>query len=198
MWDERYAADHYVYGTEPNAFLAENFTSLPKGKVLCLAEGEGRNAVFLATLGYDVTAVDGSQVGLRKARQLAEQNQVTITTIHADLADFSLGEAQWDGIVSIFGHLPSALRRSVYHQAVNALKPGGVMLLEAYSPAQLTNNTGGPKQADMLVGIDDLHQELSGLQFLHLVEKEREVIEGTFHTGHASVVQMLALKPDDV
>ncbi|WP_428244102.1 class I SAM-dependent methyltransferase [Gynuella sp.] len=195
MWNQRFAADHYIYGTEPNDFLRHHFQAIPKGHVLCLAEGEGRNAVFLAQQGYQVTAVDSSDVGLEKARNLAAERNVSITTIHADLADFDLGTARWDGIVSIFGHLPSQLRGKVYQQAVNALKPKGVLLLEGYAVAQLNNQTGGPKDEDMLLSITALQQELHGLHFSHLEELEREVLEGTLHTGKAAVIQVIAHRP---
>ena len=102
MWDERYSAEEYAYGTEPNTFLTANFAHLPKGRVLSLAEGEGRNAVFLAQQGYGVTGVDGSEVGLAKAKALADSRGVAAHWVHADLADYELGENAWDGIVSIF------------------------------------------------------------------------------------------------
>jgi 2-polyprenyl-3-methyl-5-hydroxy-6-metoxy-1,4-benzoquinol methylase len=114
VWDERYSPEEYAYGKTPNKFLEENFKVIPKGKVLSLAEGEGRNAVFLARQGYSVTAVDASPVGLQKAGKLAEANGVTIELIHADLADFEIGENRWDGIVSIFCPLPSALRKVLH------------------------------------------------------------------------------------
>lgn len=194
MWDERYSAEGYAYGTEPNEFLAENFNQIPKGKVLSLAEGEGRNAVFLARQGYSVTAVDGSIVGLNKAKKLAEDNGVTIETIHADLADFDLGENKWDGIISIFNPLPSSLRKQIYKQVESALRPNGVFLLEAYTPDQIKHGTGGGSNADTMQTKESLTLELPGLKFTHLVELEREVIEGAFHTGVGAVVQAIALK----
>ena len=114
MWDERYSAAEYAYGTTANDFLAANASCIPKGNVLSLAEGEGRNAVFLALQGYSVTAVDASLVGLNKARKLAEENGVDIEFIHADLSDYDLGINQWHGIVSIFCPLPSTLRSQLY------------------------------------------------------------------------------------
>lgn len=195
MWDDRYSSADYAYGKEPNDFLAQHYKKISGKKVLCLAEGEGRNAVFLASLGYEVTAVDLSAVGLKKAQQLATEKQVNITCIHADLGSFQLGEEQWDGIVSIFCHLPKAARTRLHHQIAGALKRGGVFLLEAYNPRQLGFGTGGPQDADMLVSVEDLTNELSGLAFEHLQELEREVVEGSYHTGPASVVQAIAFKP---
>src|SRR5215472_8290534 len=121
MWDERYSSAEYAYGKTPNTFLEENFNAIPKGKILSVAEGEGRNAVFLAKQGYSVTAVDGSQVGLSKAKKLAEENRVAIELIHADLAEFDIGENKWDGIVSIFCPLPSAIRKKLHRKVVTGL-----------------------------------------------------------------------------
>jgi 2-polyprenyl-3-methyl-5-hydroxy-6-metoxy-1,4-benzoquinol methylase len=191
MWDERYSTEGYAYGTEPNQFLVENFYRIPKGKVLSLAEGEGRNAVFLAKHGYSVTAVDGSIVGLNKAKKLADENGVTIETIHADLADFDPGENKWDGIISIFVPLPSSLRKQLYKKIESALRPNGVFLLEAYTPEQISHCTGGGNSADTMQTKESLTDELSHLKFTHLLELEREVIEGIYHTGLGSVVQAI-------
>lgn len=194
MWDERYSAEEYAYGKAPNQFLAEHFAAIPKGKVLSLAEGEGRNAVFLAQQGYAVTAVDASRVGLQKAQKLADEHGVSLELIHADLAEFDLGNEQWDGIVSIFCPLPSALRQQLHQKVVAALKPGGVYLIEAYTPEQLKHGTGGGKSADTMTTQADLTRELQGLHFQHLLELERDVVEGIYHTGLGAVVQALALK----
>jgi len=194
MWDERYAVAEFVYGKEPNTFLAEHYLKLPKGKVLSLAEGEGRNAVFLAAHGYEVTAVDASLVGLDKGRQLAHELGVHVEWIHADLNDFDLGLHQWDGIVSIFCPLPSSIRQKLYQKLPQALKPGGVFLLEAYTPDQVGRGTGGGNSLDVMQTVISLIAELPGLTFNHLQELEREVIEGIYHTGNGCVVQAIAQK----
>lgn len=194
MWDERYNTEEYVYGTNPNEFLRANINSIPKGKVLSLAEGEGRNAVFLAELGYEVTAVDSSMVGIEKGRQLAKSNGVKVEFIHADLASYELGQSQWDGVVSIFCPLPSSVRRALHRKVMCGLKPGGVLLLEAYTPEQIKYGTGGGNNAELMQTKDSLVRELTGLNFQHLVELERDVIEGIFHTGIGSVVQAIARK----
>lgn len=197
MWDERYSGEEYVYGTDPNAFLAEMAGRLPQGgPVLCLAEGEGRNAVWLAKQGFRVTGIDASAVGLAKARKLADAAGVVIETVHADLADADLGEARWDGIVSIFCHLPPPLRKSVHRRVVRALKPGGLFLLEAYTPQQLQFGTGGPPSAELMMDLVSLGEELSGLRIEHGIELEREVYEGRFHSGRGAVVQFIARKQD--
>lgn len=192
-WDTRYDTDHYLYGTAPNDFLAEHYRRLPEhGRVLCLADGEGRNSVFLASQGFDVTAVDQSAVGLAKAARLAEKQGVTITMIQADLAEWRPGTEDWDAIVAIFCHLPPATRRRVHDQIPAALKPGGVLLLEAYTPAQLAFSTGGPPDADLMLSAELLEEELPSMTFERLVETEREVIEGSGHTGTGAVVQAIA------
>lgn len=196
MWDARYAGDDYVYGTEPNDFLVAMAGRLPAGgAVLCLAEGEGRNAVWLARQGFRVTGVDASAVGLAKARHLAGRFGVAIETVHADLAGLDLGEARWDAIVSIFCHLPPDLRRRVHAGVVRALKPGGVFLLEAYTPRQLQFGTGGPPDAAMMMDLAGLTAELHGLAFEHGVELDRAIREGRLHDGVGAVVQVLARKP---
>jgi len=194
-WDERYRAEGYIYGTEPNQFLESVAGQIPAGNVLMLAEGEGRNAVYLASLGYEVTAVDGSAVGLQKAEMLARERGVLITTCLADLADYRIEPASWDGVVACYCHLPPLLRQAVHRSAVAGLKQGGVFILEAFSKQQLNYHTGGPKSLDMLMSLAELREELAGLQFSHGVELERDVREGSGHTGLAAVVQLLGVKP---
>ena len=194
MWDQRYSSEDYAYGTDANDFLVSMRDRLPVGRILCLAEGEGRNAVWLAEQGNDVTAVDASEVGLQKAKKLAKQRGVNITTIHADLADYDIGNQQWDAIISIFCHLPPGLRQDVHRRCVQGLRNGGVMLLEAYTPVQLEYKTGGPPSAEMMMDVQSLSRELIGLEFLHLQEKVREIHEGEFHNGPGAVVQALAKK----
>lgn len=192
-WDERYAEPGWAFGTEPNDFLREAAVHLPaKGRVLCLAEGEGRNAVWLAEQGHHVTAVDTSRVGLDKARELAHQRGVELRTIVADLAEFGLGHEAWDGIVSIFAHVPPDIRRRVHDQIRTALVPGGVLLLEAYRPEQLQQGTGGPPDDARMLNLARLRPELGTLEWLQARELEREVIEGRYHTGRAHVVQLVA------
>jgi len=195
MWDERYSEPGYAYGTEPNEFLAQHRPEIPPGPVLCLAEGEGRNAVFLAHRRHEVTAVDQSAVGLEKAQQLAKDRGVTIRTVQADLQNYDLGTAKWAGIVSIFAHVPPDLRRRVHRDVVRALRPGGIFILEAYRPEQLQLGTGGPPVAELMMTAAELERELDGLEVLLLEEKQRDVTEGRFHRGLAAVVQLIARKP---
>jgi len=192
FWDNRYAAPDFVFGTAPNDFLRQCADHLPAGPVLCLGEGEGRNAVFLAGRGHAVTAVDQSVTGLAKAQRLAATRGLTLETAVADLSDYPIRPGAWAGIVSIFLHLPPALRARVHAQVAAGLQPGGVFILEAYTPAQLAFGTGGPKEPELLPTLAGLRAELTGLDLVSARECERTVLEGSAHTGRAAVVQILA------
>lgn len=194
-WDERYGTEAFYYGTDPNDFLVEHAAAIPRGgDVLCLAEGEGRNAVYLAGQGYHVTAIDQSAVGLQKAIRLAQDLGVGISTTVADLATHRIQPQRWDAVVSIWCHLPSKLRATVHAQVFEALRPGGVLILEAYTPDQLKHKTGGPPAADLMPTLAQLRTELLGLEFEHAVEKERIIHEGKGHSGLSAVVQIVARK----
>ena len=194
MWDERYSEPGFAYGTEPNEFLATAANQIPAGPVLTLGEGEGRNAAYLAGLGCRVVAVDQSEVGLAKARRLAADRGLKIETVCADLAGYPIEPGAWAGIVSIFCHLPRRIRLPLYATVVRGLRPGGALVLEAYTPNQIGRGTGGPKDPDMLMTLAGLREELAGLEFVHARELDREVREGAYHTGVASIVQVVGLR----
>ena len=193
FWNERYTSDEYLYGTDPNLFLVEH-SALITGPVLSLSEGEGRNAVFLAARGLQVHGVDNSEVGLEKAKALAKVKGVEIQTEVADLAYFVPKKNFYGSVISISAHLPSAIRNKLYPLIEQCLKPGGIILLEAYSESQLARNTGGPKDADMLMTVAKLGREFLNCEPILVRELEREVSEGEGHTGLASVVQFIARK----
>ena len=193
-WNERFAGADFFYGTAPNDFLAEHAAAL-SGPVLSLAEGEGRNAVFLAERALDVLGVDLAATGLRKAERLAAERGVRIRTLQADLADYVPEPGAWGAMVSIFAHLPAAVRARLYPRVEAALRPGGLLLLEAYSEDQLRHGTGGPKDADLLMTVDKVRAGFPALVPLLLRQTEREVREGQGHTGLASVVQFIGRKP---
>lgn len=197
IWDQRYAGEEYVYGTHPNDFLATVIRSLDAGggRALCLAEGEGRNAVFLAERGYTVHAVDASAVGLAKAQCLARERGVAIRTEVANLDGYRIEPGAWDLIVSVFCHLPASVRRALHREVVGGLRPGGHFVLEAYTPAQLALGTGGPPDAALMMTLEALRDELAGLHLEQAREVERAVHEGRLHNGLGAVVQLLARKP---
>ncbi len=192
LWDERFGREEWVYGKEPNEFLHAHAERIPKGPVLSLGEGEGRNAVFLASLGHRVVAVDSSIEGLKKVETLARERNVEVETIHADLASWTAPVDAFAGVVSIFCHLPPEVRRRAHRGAARALVPGGVLLLEAYRPEQLSFGTGGPKDVSMLYTLDDLRADFAELTIDHAEQVEREVREGLLHTGRAATVQLIA------
>ena len=130
-WNDRYAIEEYLYGTEPNEFLVEQVEGLSPGKALCIADGEGRNSVYLAGLGFQVTAVDISETGSAKTRSLAAERGVEVETVTADLAEFDLGADRWDLVVSIFAHVPPEVRRDLHTRLPRSLRPGGTVILEA-------------------------------------------------------------------
>jgi 2-polyprenyl-3-methyl-5-hydroxy-6-metoxy-1,4-benzoquinol methylase len=196
MWNERYQAPGFAYGTEPNDFLVEVEPMLPRhARVLSLAEGEGRNAVWLAQQGHQVVAVDGSSVGLDKALTLAQQRGVVIETVVADLQDFAIDVGAFDAIVSIWAHVPPALRVALHARCVAGLRPGGRFILEAYTPAQTARTTGGPRDPSMCMSPATLTAELAGLSMERCEEKVRMVHEGAFHEGDSDVVQCVARHP---
>ena len=193
FWNKRYASDDYLYGTEPNSFLAEQYRLL-RGPVLSLSEGEGRNAVFLASHGLEVVCVDISEVALEKEKKLAISRGVEIATMVCDLETFEPEEDHYGSVVSISAHLPSKVRNRLYPLLERSLRPAGTIILEAYSENQLSRDTGGPKDLDMLMTVDKLRREFPNCEPVVLREIEREVSEGEGHTGMASVVQFIARK----
>jgi len=192
FWNEKFANTEYAYGTEPNDFLVSAVTNLKRGETLSLAEGEGRNAVWLAQQGFTVSAIEQSEKGVAKTLRLALQRGVIVMAERGGLETFHIQPNSWDLVVSIYAHTPQELRRKLHRQVVAGLKPGGVFVLEAYTPAQIANNTGGPKDASLMPTAELLRSELAGLVFDRIEEVEREVVEGSLHTGTAHVVQVVA------
>ena len=194
FWDDRYRPEEYAYGREPNEFLRAEAHRIAPGRVLCLAEGEGRNAVFLAGLGHKVTAVDFSVEGLRKTERLAREQRVEIATVHADLTTYEAEDDAFTGIVAIFAHLPPLVRKRVHAWIPRALRPAGVYILEAYTPEQLAFNTGGPRDAAFLMTLVGLKEELAPLTIELGREVEREIHEGALHGGPSATVQLVAVR----
>lgn len=195
MWNDRFAEEEFAYGKEPNDFLASIQFDQPSGKVMCLAEGQGRNAVHLAGLGFEVTAVDLSDVGLKRTKELAAERQVNVQTICADLSTFEIEKESQDGIVMIFGHTPPIVRKHVHLQIIAGLKPGGFLLMEGYGKDQLKYKTGGPPVAPLLYSLAELKADFDDdfdWEIAH--EIERDIIEGRYHHGRSAVVQLYGRK----
>lgn len=195
-WDKRYDTDVYVYGTEPNEFLKQYFTAhdMEKKRILAIAEGEGRNAVWLASLGHDVEMWDGSRVGLEKAERLAATKGVSIKTKHVDLSDAPWEEASYDVVVCIFGHFPPDVRQAVFDGVKRTLKPGGLYVTEVYHQDQLMYGTGGPGDANLLYTVDTFKPLTAALDTILLRQQTVERQEGLFHHGQSSVVQYVGMK----
>ena len=194
FWDGRYGEPGFAYGEQPNDFLREQAAALAPGEALCVAEGEGRNAVHLAELGHRVIAQDLSAVGLAKAEELARSRGVTIETSCGGLAAFQPSPQSVDLVVAIWMHLPAPLRAQVLECAVAALRPGGHLILEAYTPRQLELGTGGPPQLELLWEPETLRGELADLELLVLQERRRWIEEGPYHHGDSAVLQALGRK----
>jgi len=195
FWDQRYASDDLAYGEAPNDFLVQMADRFPAGgKAMDIGAGEGRNALFLASRGLSVLAVDQSVVGMHKAQRRAHDRGLNLLTQAIDLQDFNAEPETLDVVSSIFVHLPAALRSAVHARIRSWLKPGGIFVLEAYAPDQLARTTGGPKDPALLAPLDVIVGELAGLTIEHQASLVRVVSEGSCHTGEASVVQVLARK----
>ena len=195
FWNERYAGDEFVYGTEPNDFLVASRARIaPGGRVLCLADGEGRNSVWLARQGFRVSAVDVAEQGVAKARSLASRAGVAIDTRVGDVTRDDFGVGAWDAIVSIFLHLPEKARRDVHHRAIAALQRGGVFVYEAYGPEQRSYGTGGPPEDQLRHPLADVIGDFDGCAIEHAWEGVRDVREGRLHRGEGFVVQLVARK----
>ncbi|HYF16005.1 MAG TPA: class I SAM-dependent methyltransferase [Phycisphaerales bacterium] len=194
-WNERYSGTELAYGEAPNDFIVQVGDRLPgRGRALDLAAGEGRNALFLASLGLDVLAVDQSAVGMQKAERRARERGLTLRTQTADLLHFGAEPGSFDVITSIFVHLPAAVRRTVHERVRSWLGPNGVYVLKAYAPDQIGRGTGGPRDPSRLASLDEIAAELDGLAIEHQAALVRNVSEGVYHTGQASVVQVFARK----
>lgn len=196
FWNTRYTEPGFAYGTEPNVFLVSQRSYLKPGmKALAVADGEGRNGVWLASQGLDVLSVDASEVGLRKTRELAADRGAAIRTEHADLATWAWPEQAFDVVAAIFIHFPPEVRARLHRAMFNALEPGGVLILEAFTPEQLKYRSGGPPVAEMLYTADMLRIDFAGGEILRLEETVTELAEGKYHRGPAAVVRLVLRRP---
>jgi ubiquinone/menaquinone biosynthesis C-methylase UbiE len=193
-WDERFSADDYVYGTDPNQFLKEQLDILKPRKLLMLAEGEGRNAVYAAKMGWQVDAVDFSDQARRKALKLAEKENVNINYAVCNLNDYLPEENHYDAIGIIFVHLDKPEIDKIFTYAQSALKKGGVIICEVFSQNQLGKSSGGPKDPALLYNSDEIASVFSGLETIILSESTIILDEGILHQGEASVIRYVGKK----
>lgn len=196
FWDQRFSEQGYAYGTEPNAFLvSQRYLLGPGMQALAVADGEGRNGVWLAQQGLKVLSVDQSAVGLRKTQELAKIRGVSIRTEQVDLTTWQWPAGAFDVVVAIFIHFRPEVRARMHAAMVAALKPGGVLILEAFTPKQLEYKTGGPQDPTMLYTAEMLRSDFIEEEILLLEETPSELSEGPYHRGTAAVVRLVLRKP---
>lgn len=199
FWNERYSAEVFAYGKEPNVFFKESLDKMCVGKILLPADGEGRNSVYAAKLGFEVYACDLSTSGKTKAKALATQENVEINYLVGEFGDLSYKESEFDIIALIFAHFP-ADKKQAYHTLVNKyLKVGGSIIFEAFSKNHIKYNSenpnvGGPKDLDMLYYLEEIKNDFANFEFDLLNEQTIELNEGEFHKGTGSVVRFLGRK----
>ncbi len=198
-WNDRYRHSEYAYGVDPNNFLKDQLRVLEPGKALFAAEGEGRNAVFAATQGWDVYAFDISDEGRRKALQLAEKNQVSLEYLVGQLPDLDYQAASFDALILIFAHFPASIKSEYHQKLVKLLKPGGVVIFEAYSKDHLAFRTanpavGGPANIEDLFSIEELQHDFEGFSFDFITEEMIQLHEGLYHQGTGCVIHFMAKK----
>ena len=194
FWDERYAEEEYVYGTAPNKYFKQELEKLTPGKILLPGEGEGRNAVFAATQGWKVTAFDSSLEGKKKAEMLALKNKVYIEYRISDYENIQFDPEEYDCLALIYTHMPGSARTKYHKKLASFLKPGGILILECFSKEQINQNTGGPKNVDMLYSKEELQDDFSGFTALKITEAEIDMNEGKFHKGKAFVIRIYGIK----
>ena len=193
FWDQRFAEAGFAYGEEPNVFLRQQLDRLDPGGLLLPAEGEGRNAVWAAARGWRVDAFDTSTVARDKALDLARRRGVEIdyrlSSVTDDLNDL---EGRFDAVGLVFLHLPPDYRRTAHRRLARCLRPGGALILEAFSKEQLERGTGGPREADLLYRIEDLVGDFDALEIALAERRDVELAEGRYHVGPSSVVRLVA------
>lgn len=199
-WDAHFAQDGYIYGSAPAAFVARQAWRIaPGSRLLSVAEGEGRNAVFLAEQGARVTAFDGSGIGLAKARRLAAERGVSLDLHHADIAgwDWDSGGqgGAFDAVLGVFFQFAAPpLRAQIFAGMARALRPGGLLLLHGYAPRQVGYGTGGPGQAANLWTLDLLREAFAGFEILHQADYDADLAEGAGHRGRSGLIDFVARK----
>ena len=196
-WEARFATPDYAFGKEPNYFLKSCQKLLPRrGRALAIADGEGRNGVWLAEQGLDVVSLDFSPAAQNKARALAAERGVKVTFIQADVHAWDYPRAAFDLVAEIFAQFSSPAERATKWAGLRrTLKSGGLLIIQGYTPKQLQYGTGGPKRLENLYTRAMLEQEFGDFRDLKIVEEEREMREGASHAGMSAVIGLTAIKP---
>ncbi len=197
MWNDRYATDDYLFGTAPAAFLVAQAPHLaPASRVLCVADGEGRNSVHLAALCHDVTAFDPAPNALAKARRLAAERGVAVAFHEAGIEDWDWTPGAFDAVVAIFVQFAAPPQRAaLFGNIARTLRPGGLLLLHGYAPRQVGYGTGGPPQAENMYTLPLLRDAFPGWEVLHAADRDAEIDEGRGHSGRSALIDFVARKP---
>ena len=198
-WDDRYSNEEFAYGTTPNNYLKEQIEKLNTRTILFPAEGEGRNAVFAAKLGWEVSAFDISEEGKNKAIKLAETNNVVIDYKVGQLETLNYKAEQFDAIALIYAHFPAEIKSSIHKTLETYLRKGGIIIFEAFSKKHLeylaiNDKVGGPKDIESLFSIEEIQADFPNYEIIELEEKEIELNEGLFHNGKGSVIRFVGRK----
>ncbi|OMQ11674.1 bifunctional 2-polyprenyl-6-hydroxyphenol methylase/3-demethylubiquinol 3-O-methyltransferase UbiG [[Flexibacter] sp. ATCC 35103] len=198
-WNDRYSSEEFAYGEEPNKYLKEQLEKLKTGNILFPAEGEGRNAVFAARLGWKVSAFDISAEGKNKALKLAKTNNVEIDYQVGELETLNYQTEQFDAIALIYAHFPADIKSSIHKTLETYLRKDGVIIFEAFSKKHLeylavNDKVGGPKDIESLFSIEELQSDFPNYEIIELEEKEIELNEGLFHNGKGSVIRFVGKK----
>ena len=194
LWNARYNSEEYVYGVNPNTFFESQILNLKPGKILLPAEGEGRNAVYAASLSWKVYAFDFSIEARKKALKLADRNKVMINYMLGSFDEIEYEPDYFDCIAIIYAHQPSIQRRVYHRKLLSYLKPGGTIILEAFSKNQINYDTGGPRNVDMLYSKCELEDDFIGLSSYDILEENIFLEEGLLHSGMASIIRMVGTK----
>jgi SAM-dependent methyltransferase len=194
MWDQRFAAEEYFYGKEPNPYFKSTLDGLQPGKIMLPAEGEGRNAVYAARKGWQAFALDFSEAGRMKAMNLAREFNTTVDYQLGNITAFDFGEKHYDAVGLIYAHLEPAFRQEVHRRLVRSLKPGGYMILEAFNKRQLGHSSGGPKSEEMLYDMQMLSEDFKDMEILELEEYRLGLDAGNGHQGEAEIIRLFARK----
>lgn len=195
IWNERFHSEEYYYGEEPNVFIQQQAFRLESGqKVIAFAEGEGRNAVFLAKRNLEVTAIDYAESGLQKTKKLARKHSVDVQTQKIDLLEEDVPSEEYDAAIMVYGHFHKNAQTMVLNKMKKAIKPKGILMLEVFSEEQLKYGTGGPQELDMLYDPKEILAWCKGYEVIHFFYGEQERVAGKAHTGLAHVIQLVVRK----
>ncbi|MFN4234226.1 MAG: class I SAM-dependent methyltransferase [Bacteroidia bacterium] len=194
FWNERYSEQEFVYGKEANIFFAETISKLPVGKIILPCEGEGRNGVYAASLGWEIYSFDSSEIAKTKALKLCHEKKVNINYIIDDAEVINYSENSADVVAFIYAHFPAQNRKKIHQKAISWLKPGGKIILEAFNPMQLSNTSGGPKDISMLYTEDMLRKDFEGMNIDLLQSTQTTLAEGKYHKGKADIIRLIATK----